>query len=129
MGARYLVLGGYLDAFGTLRVDARVVETETGRVLKSVGGNAKPDEFIQLESKLADGLGKILSEQLKAPKKTTRRTKRPKKLKTKTALRYAKALDAKDRGDKETAKKELKKVVKDNPEFQLAQVDLQALMR
>ncbi len=133
LGARYMILGGYFDAFGTLRVDARVVETETGRVLKSVGANAKPEEFIQLESKLADDLEAILVSELKAPdniKERKKRTKRrPKKLRTKTALRYAKALDAKDRGDKATAKKELQKVVKEQPDFQIAQVDLQSLMK
>ena len=134
LGARYLVLGGYFDMMGTLRVDARVVEVETGKVVGSSGSHAKPDDFISLEQKLAEDLGGILTTKLEArpAAKTKRRKKkarRPKKLKTKTALRYAKALDAKDRGDKKKAKEEMKKVLEEQPDFMLAQLDLKALMK
>ncbi len=46
---------------------------------------------------------------------------------TKLAVRYARALDAKDRGDIKLAKVELKKVVAARPDFQLAQMDLAAM--
>jgi curli biogenesis system outer membrane secretion channel CsgG len=39
LGAKFLVLGGYFDVMGTLRVDARVVEVETGRVRCSRRGS------------------------------------------------------------------------------------------
>ena len=44
-------------------------------------------------------------------------------------LRYSRALDAKDKGDVETAKKELKAVVKESPNFQLAAADLDQMLR
>ncbi|MCA9553768.1 MAG: hypothetical protein KC933_27250, partial [Myxococcales bacterium] len=47
LGARYLVLGGYFDLMGTLRVDARVVRVETGEVVRSVGAHGKPDDFLE----------------------------------------------------------------------------------
>ena len=39
------------------------------------------------------------------------------------------ALDAKDRGDKKAAKAQLKKVVEAEPDFSLAQLDLNALVQ
>ena len=35
VGARYVILGSYTDLFGRFRMDARVVDVETGDVLKS----------------------------------------------------------------------------------------------
>ncbi|MEQ9502414.1 MAG: CsgG/HfaB family protein [Deltaproteobacteria bacterium] len=135
LGARYMVLGGYFDMMGMLRIDARVVEVETGKIIKSVGTNGAPDTFMDLEQKLVGELATVLDTQLevkaapKRRKKKKKTTKRPKKLPMKTALTYAKALDAKDRGDKKVAKAELKKVVAAQPDFSLAQVDLTQLMQ
>lgn len=64
LGARYLVMGRYFDLAGNLRIDARAVETETGRVLHSLGAHGKPDDFLALEQKLAEGLGETLSKQV-----------------------------------------------------------------
>ena len=48
---------------------------------------------------------------------------------TKTALAYSRALDAKDRGAKDEAKAELKKVLDEQPDFELAALDLDSLMQ
>src|SRR5204862_6227031 len=37
LGARFMILGGYFDVMGALRIDARVVEVETGKIVRSVG--------------------------------------------------------------------------------------------
>ena len=132
LGARYLVLGGYLDLLGTLRVDARVVRVETGEVVRSVGVHGKPDDFLELEQRLAAGLAEVLDHEL-SPQGDARgaraRPKPPAKLKAKTALRYAKALDAKDKGDTEGAKAGMKAVLEEQPDFALAQLDLGRLMK
>lgn len=135
LGARYMVLGGYFDLMDTLRADARVVEVETGKVLQSTGAQGKPQDFLGVEQKLSDAIGKILSAKATAaavapeePKKAAA-PKPPTALKVKTALRYSKALDAKDRGDKATAKKELAEVVKEQPDFRLAKLDIDKLIQ
>ena len=144
LGAKYLVLGGYFDLMGTLRIDARVVETETGKVVKSYGASGKPDEFIGLEQKLSTDLhGLLTSDALEGftarprvrtgtatdPTAPASQPKRPKKLTTGTAVKYGKALDAKDRGDKEEAKKELEGVLAEAPDFTLAAADLDSLIQ
>lgn len=135
LGARYLVMGGYFDVMNTLRVDARVVETETGRIIRSVGAQSTPDKFLTLEQTLVDDLRAVFEEltaradSAKAPAKRKAAQGRPRRLTRDTALHYARALDAKDRKDLVTAKKELTTVVKAQPDFQLASQELALLMK
>jgi TolB-like protein len=165
LGARYLVLGGYFDVLKTLRVDARVVEVETGKVLKSTGASGKPDEFLSIEQKLAGALNTHLNEVLTRvetkvktkpdrPAKTEktdknesalathdagvaaqeqniakRRARPPKQLKAATAVEYGRALSALDRRDVKEATASLKKVVAEAPDFELASLDLNRLMK
>lgn len=156
LGAKYMVLGGYFDLMKTLRADARVVEVETGKVIQSIGATGKPEDFLAVEQKLSEELSKILTTKTTAfaagakaeatttepkpavaknePKPTAEgrkpeRVARPAQLKTATALRYSKALHAIDRGDKATAKKELAEVVKEQPDFKLAALDMDKLVQ
>ena len=134
LGARYMVLGGYFDLMETLRADARVVEVETGKVVQSIGAQGKPQDFLSVEQKLSQELAKVLMEktqhmELRGPEPPPGTVKPPKQLKVKTALRYSKALDAIDKKDKATAKKELAEVVKEQPDFKLAQLDMDKLIQ
>ena len=139
LGARYMVLGGYFALMGSLRVDARVVEVETGKVVRSIGASGKQDDFIGVQQKLSAGLAEVLKMRLPkmqlnvaraSTKRPARRKKRPappKSLTTQQAAQYAKALDAKDRGDVKLASATLKQVVKAKPDFALAAMDLASL--
>lgn len=150
LGARYLVLGAYFDVMKTLRADARVVDVETGRVILSVGASGKPEEFLLLEQKLATDLGRHFTATVPRPAAppppasapaTTRqaspapppaprrRPNPPRVLVVNTAIEYSRALDSLDAGDKAKAKESLKKVVKAQPDFELASVDLDRLMK
>jgi TolB-like protein len=154
LGARYLVLGAYFDVLKTLRVDARVVEVETGKVLKSVGASAKPEEFLSIEQKLAGELSTHLNDVLtRAQAKTklkpatpskretvsatsdasvakaARRARPPRQLKAQTAIEYGRALSALDRHDVKEASERLMKVVAEAPDFELASLDLDRLMK
>jgi TolB-like protein len=154
LGAHYLVLGGYFDVLKTLRVDARVIDVETGKVLKSAGASGKPDEFLTIEQKLASELGAHLNDVLtranvkskskpeRAPKpevavaandagarRPARHARPPKQLKAATAIEYGRALSALDRRDVKEATTSLKKVVQDAPDFELASLDLNRLMK
>jgi TolB-like protein len=154
LGARYLVLGGYFDVLKTLRVDARVVDVETGKVLKSTGASGKPEEFLAIEQKIASELGVELNDALtraaikKKPqptkpakaavavaagdagvRKPVQRVRAPKQLKAATAVEYGRALSALDRRDVKAATASLKKVVAEAPDFELASLDLNRLMK
>ena len=147
LGARYLVLGGYFDIAGTLRVDARVVEVETGAVVASVGKHRKAAEFLTLEQHLAGELGAALAKlepvrTARKGKKHRRRGKRggaggakarapraPAALEARQAATYGKALDAMDRGDTKAARALLQGLVREQPDFEMASLDLAALAK
>lgn len=156
LGAHYLVLGSYFDVMKQLRVDARIVEVQTGRVVQSAGAAGQPENFLSLEQKLAGDLGKHLSQlgSVPEPKPTkaqpkakgvlatkpvdagapdaglmAKRPKAPKKLDQQTAVDYGKALSALDSRDVEGAKSQLKKVMAAAPDFELASLDLNRLMK
>jgi len=141
LGVHYLVLGGYFSLGETLRVDVRVVEVETGKVVKGTSANGNLADFLTIEQKLSVALGQILAE-LPAPKKNLAQTglgkpprprpvplKLPASLPGRTAVAYSKALDLKDEGKLPEAKAEMEKVVKAQPDFMLAKADLAKMMR
>lgn len=137
LGARYLVLGSYFDVLKTFRVDARIVEVETGKIIKALGADGKADDFSCLEQRLAVGLREALTaiaaQQTTGkpapatPSKT--RPRRPAKLKAETALAYGKALNALDAGKKADAVTILQTVVTAQPDFELAALDLERLIQ
>jgi len=151
LGARYLVLGTYFDAMGTFRADARLVDVETGQIVKSIGANGKAEDFIGLEQALADGLCKAAAQLPQLPgtestggerKETEHRgehgvakpparrpPKPPRGLKASTAVTYGKALAAADGGDRKQAQTLFKSVLAEQPDFELAQRDLDKLIQ
>ena len=132
LGARYMVLGGYFDIKGALRVDARVVEVETGKVVQSVGASGGADDFLALEQKLVADVGAVLGKQLAIPPAKAPappRVKPPAKLARHTALIYSRALHEIDTGNKPKAKQTLEQVMKEASDFQLARLDLDKLMQ
>jgi TolB-like protein len=137
LGARVLVMGGYFDMGGALRVDARIVDVETGRIIDSIGASGQADDFLAIERELADEIASVLA-RVPAERPKAKRPKRPSKPKTTQAqakltvdqaAAYSKALDAADRGDMIEAKAALEKVIAEVPDFQLARSDLDALLQ
>lgn len=134
LGARYLVLGHYFDALNTFRADARLVDVQTGEIVKSIGATGKADDFLILEQSLATGLRDALGTLAKpagvvpvAPARPAPTP--PRRLKTKTAVTYGRALMAIDSGDRKGARALLHDVLQDQPDFALASRDLDQLIR
>lgn len=132
LGARYLVFGGYFDALNSFRADARLVDVETGEIVRSIGATGKADDFLVLEQSLADGLRGAMGPLARpggAPPASHAAPKPPRKLKTKTAVTYGRALMAIDSGDRQGARGLLQNVLQDQPDFALASRDLDRLIR
>jgi predicted Zn-dependent protease len=77
----------------------------------------------QLVAKLIAGLADTSKRALAAP------AKKAMKLKLDTAAKYGESLNARDAKDKEKAKTLLDQVVKEQPDFILARLDLAALAK
>ncbi|MEZ4317522.1 MAG: CsgG/HfaB family protein [Myxococcota bacterium] len=53
LGAQKMLMGGYFKMGAVFRVDARVVDVETSRIIGSHGINGRVEEFLDIESQLA----------------------------------------------------------------------------
>jgi TolB-like protein len=121
LGARYLVMGSYFDLLGALRADARLVNVESGQIVKAVGATGPPGDFLGMEQTLVKGLleaVKALPRPGPAPGPGgdgPRAPKPPRRLMTKTAVAYGRAL--------------LTDVLADQPDFALARRDLDNLVQ
>jgi len=147
LGAKYMVLGHYFDQLGQLCVMAKLVEVETSRVLPSASHCAPKAQFLQIEQHISQRLKTVISTKLESFSKRRRASKptkvavkkrggvgapgalvrAPRRLTMKMAVRYAKALDARDRGDTKGARVLLQKIVKEKPDFRLAARTLKKL--
>lgn len=136
--AKYMVVGGYFAMGGTLRIDARVFEVETTNTLKGFGATGKSDDFFALEQKVAADADAVLLAAIAKgaaapPPKPTPPTAIAKSGKGKVPLKavsaLSKALQSKDDNDAARAKAQLEEVVKANPEFLLARLELADLSR
>src|ERR1051326_6132284 len=52
LGAQIILTGGFFEMMGTFRVDARFIDVETGKILKSDGVEGKAENFFSLKKKL-----------------------------------------------------------------------------
>lgn len=48
IGAKFMVLGGFVDWFGDFRLDARIVDCETTEIVKAIGLQEPREELYQL---------------------------------------------------------------------------------
>jgi TolB-like protein len=142
VGARYLVLGTYIFAVKQLVIEARVLDAQTGvyiGVAARAAGTA--ETFLDVQKALSKRLLSQLRVKLphmakKAGKGKVERSgikrkspKRRRKMRLATALKYGKALQAKDAGKLQVAKAALKEVLKEAPDFALAKKELGDLLR
>ena len=67
LGAQFLILGGFFELMGSMRLDARIVRVETGEVVKTAGASGKRDDFLDIVSKVASQLAAGLGSKLEVP--------------------------------------------------------------
>jgi TolB-like protein len=133
LGAKWMLFGSYFLLGGKMAVDVRLVDVETFALAKGAKARMTGDDFMEAEQKISKEINFWLSGQAtKMANEPPRRVEAPKppaKLPMATAVKYSKALDAIDKKDKEGAKRQLAEVVKEQPDFALAALDLAALSK
>jgi len=125
VNAQFVVTGRYAKMMGRFLITAKIVEIETSLVVGGARARGRPDQFWQLVDDLVSGITRSVAARLPARVKARtvkrkRRWKRPKKFEASTAVRFAKALDAVDRGKKTEALAHYEAVLKRAPGFDLA---------
>ena len=101
VGARYMITGSFIDLYGDFRVDARIIDVETGEIMKVVRSDPKlhdrRDMFRMIESVARAIMADTRLPPL--PSGSAQRTAVP----TEALAHYSRALLYEDRGDKPKA--------------------------
>jgi TolB-like protein len=113
IGAQYAVTGAIAAIDPKVRLDVRLIEVSTGRVIfadKVVGSR---DRFFDLEDELVHQFVEGLSPGAAAPARSHVQN-------VDALVAYSKGVDLADRGDFAAASSQLAKVVSGSPDFQMA---------
>ncbi len=126
LGVQYILTGAFFDLMGSMRMDARIIDVETGKIIKSEGIDGQTNTFFDLEKKLVVKIASGLNVDLNTDSKETKETKTS-SLSYETSLLYSDALDKMDKGENGKAIELLKKVLQKNPDFAPAKKALDKL--
>ena len=126
LGAQVILTGGYFEMMGSLRIDARFIDVETGEILKSDGVDGQTSSFFKIQKQLSWKIIKNMDTKITAEEKMELKAKENTKALTMDDLnKYSNALDLFDHGKKEETKKIAEKLKLKYPDF----IPLQNLLK
>ncbi|HEX9165711.1 MAG TPA: CsgG/HfaB family protein [Gemmatimonadales bacterium] len=129
VGARYMVTGTFIDLYGDFRLDARIIDVETGEILKVVRSDTKFRDIKELSSMIGSVAQRILAEtNLPAlPASVATATAAARQVPTEALNLYSRGLLYEDRGDRSKAIEYYERAVATFPEFTEAKDALRKL--
>ena len=128
LGVQYILTGAFFDLMGSMRMDARIIDVETGKIIKSEGIDGATNTFFDLEKKLVVKIAGGLNVDLTTDKINNAEVKET-SLSYETSLLFSDGLDQMDKGENSKAIETFKKVLKKNPDFIPAQQALNKLQK
>jgi TolB-like protein len=127
VGARYVVLGTFVDFYGDFRVDVRLVNTETGEIVKTESERMQRDHLFDIIRSVAARLMKDAS--LPALQRPAGDQRMSRQVPTEALTYYSRALLFQDRGNKEKAVEMFNRALAIFPDYAEAQEGLQRVQR
>lgn len=127
VGARYMVVGGFVDADGTLRLDARVDNVETSEILTETAVKVEGDRENLLEMVVELSVRIIESVDLPSLPRRIVDERKSIELSAETARTYFLALRRDDAGDLDEARQLYRRVVSEAPQYTPARMRLEQL--
>jgi TolB-like protein len=118
LAAEFIMTGGYTLAGEVMRLDARVIEVQTGKVRASEKVEGAKDEFFALEKELVEILVKTLDLKLAVAEKSKLRSNATESFAAWSS--YSAGLDAKDRGDSAEARRLFQAALDADPNYKAA---------
>ncbi len=127
VGAKFMVLGGFVDLFGDFRIDARIVDVETGELVKTDHVTDKREQLyrlvVELSAKLTQNVNLPPLDDEAALQEQAR------EIPTEALTLYSRAIFFEDRGDTERAIDLYNRAVATFPDYTEAEEALQQLQR
>lgn len=121
LGVQYLLQGSYTDAFGQLRIDVRVVEVETGRLVEAKETTRPRTDVFRMVTELA---GQVFRDLSLAP---AERLPERKPTPAAAVVFFSKGIGFEDRGDMEQAKAMYRRALEIFAEYDEARARLEKL--
>jgi TolB-like protein len=125
VGARYMVLGGFVDFYGDFRIDVRVVNVETGELVQTQTVADKRDDLYQLIVDLAQELTQNVN--LPALSNEEELEEQAREIPVEALTLYSRAIFFEDRGDTARAVDFYSRAVEKFPDYTEATERLQQL--
>ena len=122
-GARYMVMGTFVDFYGDFRIDVRLVNTETSEIVKTESDIAQRDHLFDLIRNVAGRLMKDANLPPLERRASDQRSER--KIPTEALTYYSRALLYQDRGERDKAVDMYTHALAIFPEYAEAQQGLQ----
>lgn len=123
VGARYAVLGQFIDLYGDFRVDVRVVNVETSEIMKTEKVSMQREHLFDLVRNLAGALNKDLN--LPPLSRQVSEQRMSRQIPTEALTFYSRALLYHDRGNHAQARVMFQKAIDVFPEYAEAKDGLQ----
>ena len=120
IGARYAVAGSLAAIEPKIRIDIRLIDVQTSKILMADKVIGLKDEFFELEALLSSKFLAAIDKKL-ASGATAVKARNSGVKNLSTVLTYSQAIDSADKGDYQAASKKLAKVVARAPKFTRAQ--------
>jgi len=119
VGAKYMIMGGFIDWYSDFRFDARIVDVETSEIIQAKFVRGKREDMFEMVVELADQVTR--GAELQPLSKNTMDERKDIKLSEEAVRLYTKGLIYQDRGDNERAVELFSQVARDFPEYTPAQ--------
>ena len=127
VGARYMVMGTFVDFYDDFRVDVRLINAETGEVVKTESERMQRDHLFDIIRNVAGRLMKDAN--LPALPRQASDQRMSRQVPTEALTYYSRALLYQDRGQKDKAVEMFNKALAIFPEYAEAQDGLQRVTR
>jgi len=125
VGARYMILGVFIDLFSDFRMDARIVDVETGEILNSQtvrNDRARLyDLLVELAAKVTEGAD------LPPLAREIREAREDREVPAEAVILYSRAQTYEDFGDRDRAVEVYRRIVQEFPQMTEAQEALRQL--
>jgi TolB-like protein len=123
VGARYVVLGTFIDFYGDFRVDVRLVNSETGEIVKTESDKMQRDHLFDIIRNVAARLMKDAN--LPGLQRQASDQRMGRQVPTEALTYYSRALLYQDRGQKDKAVEMFNRALTIFPDYAEAQEGLQ----
>jgi TolB-like protein len=127
VGARYMVMGTFVDFYGDFRVDVRLINTETGEVVKTESERMQRDHMFDIIRNIAARLMKDAS--LPALQRPASEQRMGRQVPTEALTYYSRALLYSDHGQKDKAVEMFNRAIAIFPDYAEAKDGLQRVQR